>query len=226
MTGTVLSGGKGEHEAAMSDTTFLIRPPRAGSTGPRQRHAVGVAVAAFQELIDQLPPEGLELFSARVRQALHPAGQANEGGRGLAALLTDGREYSAQERLALEVAALVRAFRRREELLADTLTAPQVARLLGVSRQTPHDRVRGGTLLAVLDRGQWRFPRWQFDPEGPDGVVAGLPDVLRALDVSPLAKVAWLVRPNPGLDDEPPLALLRRGEAARVLAAARGVEVS
>src|SRR4051812_10526818 len=46
----------------------------------------------------------------------------------------------------------------RRELLAGTKTASEVAALLGTSRQTPHDRLESGTLIAVYDRGAWRFP--------------------------------------------------------------------
>jgi hypothetical protein len=137
--------------------------------------------------------------------------------------LSGGRTYSPEERRALEIEAQLRAFRFRRELLADALTAPQVADLLGTTRQTPHDRARNGGLLAVLDRGQLRFPRWQFDPAGPDGVVPGLPELIRALDVSPLAKVSWLTRPNPYLEDRTPLEALKDGDRDRALDAARAV---
>ncbi|HET9014241.1 MAG TPA: helix-turn-helix domain-containing protein, partial [Thermomicrobiaceae bacterium] len=113
----------------------------------------------------------------------------------------------------------------RRELLAGALTASQVARLLGTSRQTPHDRLRAGTLVAVLEDGAWRFPAWQFDPNGDNGVVHGLPDVIRALDVSPIAKISWITRPNPLLDGDTPLACLKAGQVARVVALARAVGV-
>ena len=98
-----------------------------------------------------------------------------------------------------------------------------MAGLLGTTRQTPHDRAGKGKLLAVMDQGRLRFPAWQFDPDGPDGVVAGLSDVLRALDASPLGKASWLTRPNPYLEGRPPLQALRDGDLARVLDQARAV---
>ncbi|MGH3147230.1 MAG: hypothetical protein ACRDTR_15645, partial [Rubrobacter sp.] len=105
-------------------------------------------------------------------------------------------------------------------------TAPQVANLLDTTRQTPHDRVRSGTLLAVFDRGVWRFPAWQFDPEGPDGVIEGLPDVLQALHASPLAKASWLVRPNQYLEGRTPLETLKEGLKEPVKNAAETVGIS
>jgi len=140
--------------------------------------------------------------------------------------LTGGRTATEKERLALESANLARYFQHRQELLRDSLSAVEVAHLLGTSRQTPHDRVKAGTLLAVRERGGLRFPRWQFDPNGPDGVLANFVPVLRALDVTPLAQVSWFVRPNPYLEGRTPLEALRAGEGERLVSIARGVGVS
>lgn len=42
----------------------------------------------------------------------------------------------------------------------------------------------------MFDRGVWRFPSWQFDPEGPDETIDGLPEVLQQiLHISTLAKL-------------------------------------
>jgi len=89
----------------------------------------------------------------------------------------------------------------RRELLAPCIGTSEVVSLLGLrNRQTPLDRIKARTLLAIRDQGQWRFPLWQFDPDGPDGVVAGLPDVLAELPVADLIKARWLQRPQPLLD--------------------------
>jgi len=118
--------------------------------------------------------------------------------------------------------SLLQLFAARRALLADAVTAPRAAELLGVSRQTPLNRVREKTLLAVLDRGAYRFPVWQFDPQGEDGVLTGLPDVLDALEPQPpFAKLVWLRRPNPALAGREPVELLRAHEIEPVLDAAR-----
>jgi excisionase family DNA binding protein len=128
---------------------------------------------------------------------------------------------SESEQALLGFRSLLRFFEVRRELLDDALTAPQAAELLGVSRQTPLNRVKDGSLLAVLDRGAYRFPVWQFDPQGEDGVLAGLPDVLAALEPQqPLAKVIWLRRPNPTLAGREPVELLRDREIEPVVDAA------
>ena len=130
-----------------------------------------------------------------------------------------------REQQELELVSLLCHFEWRRKLLANSLSASQVAQLLGTSRQTPHDRVKSGTLLAIFDRGVWRFPSWQFAAEGLDGIIDGLPEVLQILHVSPLAKLSWLVRPNSVLDGLTPVEALKRGYKERVLSEAASVGV-
>lgn len=208
---------------------FRISAPAPTAKGAaakvRQKKAATRTVEALQHLLEQSSPEDLEVVYSRIERALEST-EVPEERRELVADLTGGREYGRQERSALEMATLARSFRRRKELLEGTLTAPKVAELLDTTRQTPHDRVRSGTLLAVLDRGVWRFPAWQFDPEGPDGVVEGLPDVLQTLHTSPLAKASWLVRPNQYLEGRTPLETLKEGRTETVRSAAETVGAS
>ncbi len=208
---------------------FRISAPAPTAKGAaakaRQKKAATRTVEALQHLLEQSSPEDLESVSSRIERALESP-EVPEERRELVAELTGGREYGRQEKSALEMATLARSFRRRKELLEGALTAPKVAKLLDTTRQTPHDRVRSGTLLAVLDRGVWRFPAWQFDPEGPDGVVEGLPDVLQTLHTSPLAKTSWLVRPNQYLEGRTPLETLKEGRKEAVRSAAETVGAS
>ena len=176
----------------------------------------------FVERLNALRPDQIEAVLAAAAEALSEVAETTSPA---VAALNGGRRFMPEERVTAEVEVLMRAFARRRELLAGALTASQVARLLGTSRQTPHDRLRAATLLAVLDDGAWRFPAWQFDPDGDNGVVAGLPDVIRTLDVSPIARISWLIRPNPQLDGETPLACLKGGQVERVVALARAVGV-
>lgn len=135
-----------------------------------------------------------------------------------------GEEIPAPEEQAyLGFRSLLSLFQQRHALLEDSLTTPQVAKLLRASRQTPLNRVKANTLLGVQANGVWRFPSWQFDPEGADGVVRGLPQVLRALEPQDsFSKLVWLRRPNQTLRSEP-MELLRAGEVERVVNAARAV---
>lgn len=136
-----------------------------------------------------------------------------------------GRTFSRKEKLELEMESLFRYFERRRELLAGALTATQVAKLLGTSRQTPHDRMKSQTLLGILDNGVYRFPAWQFDPSGSDGVIEGFPEVLRMLKVSDFAKLNWLMRANPFLDHLTPIEALKQGQKERVIEQAASVGV-
>jgi CheY-like chemotaxis protein len=134
-----------------------------------------------------------------------------------------GPAPSKSEAALVELRSLERYFDERRQLLRGSLTTDQVAKLLGTSRQTPHDRVKAGTLLALSDAGKLRFPHWQFDAQGDDGVVGGLPQTIRALRVGPLASVRWLTNPNRVFEGRTPLELLRAGEVRRVVAEAAGV---
>ena len=144
---------------------------------------------------------------------------------GSLALRLGGRTFSQQERLKLELDSLFNYFRHRRTLLENSLTASEVANLLGTSRQTPHDRLKNKSLLGVLDRGAYRFPIWQFDAAGPDGVLEGLPEVLHALKLSDFVKLNWLVRPNPILNGLTPVDALKQGLKERVIQEAVGVGV-
>lgn len=182
--------------------------------------AIETALKRFEERLNQLSRvEMLEVLVAATRALEEPVGPMHP----VVARLTGGKRSSPEERVRNEIIVLMRSFERRRELLEGALTASQVALLLGTSRQTPHDRIKSGSLLAVMNRGALRFPPWQFDADGDDGVVCGLPEVIRALEVSPIEKVSWLTRPNMMLDDETPLAVLKRGEVDRIVALARGV---
>jgi hypothetical protein len=134
-----------------------------------------------------------------------------------------GKSFSRQERIQLEMETLSKHFQHRRQLLESSLTAVQVAQLLGTSRQTPHDRVSSQTLLAIRDNGKLCFPSWQFDPEGSDGVIEGFPAVLKTLEISDYAKLNWLTRVNPYLDGQTPIQALKTGQKERVLAEASAV---
>lgn len=135
-----------------------------------------------------------------------------------------GKTYSPEERKELALVNLINSFSQRAKLLQDTISTSQVAELLSSrSRQTPLDRLKNKILLAVKDSGQWKYPLWQFDPEEENGVVQGLPETIQSLDVSNLAKVSWLTRPNPRFDNHTPLEMLKKGEIKQVVNEAVGV---
>jgi hypothetical protein len=182
--------------------------------------------AEYLSLVKNLSPHERELVIDMLKQlySISNAHVPSEEDALVEALA--GRTFSHEERVKLELEALFQYFQWRRQLLQGALTSSQVAKLLGTSRQTPHDRVKARTLLGISDNGALRFPSWQFDPEGPDGVIEGLPDVLKTLQVSDLAKLSWLVRSNPFLDGLTPLQALKQGQKERVVEEAIGVGVS
>ena len=223
-------------EGFFKNTNFQAAKARPARS--RSRDAFDRSVAVFRAFRDLATAEEMERIATALEQALKPSllssnesfeklsDKTSSQQTSLVSELTGGRTYSENERLALEAASIARFFEKRRELLADSLSATEAARLLGTSRQTPHDRTEAGTMLGVHERGGLRFPRWQFDPEGPNGVIAGLPLVLSALEVSQLAKAAWFVRPNTYLESRTPLEVLKSGEIERLVLVARAVEVS
>ena len=180
--------------------------------------------AEFQAaVLDQLrrapldPPAQAALLQALTSVALSEGPASAKADGPLAQWLGEPPANAAQ----LEFEALRRSFALRRQLLASTIGTAEVNELLAAgSRQTVHDRLRAGTLLGILDQGKWRFPLWQFDADGPNGVIDGLAQVLQALQVSNLAKARWLQKPHPVFGGSTPVDLLRQGCLEDVLAEA------
>ena len=177
----------------------------------------------FQDYLNSLHPDEIE----NLAEQLHTTSKTSKYSKAESdfAVKIGANKISQQERGRLEFTALTRNFKWRQELLRDSLSAPQVAEMLNTTRQTPHDRLKKNSLVAVQDNGVWKFPTWQFDPQGPDGVIAGLPDVLKALNVPAMSKISWLTRPNKALNQLTPIEALKGGQKDEVIAEARSVGV-
>jgi hypothetical protein len=177
--------------------------------------------AQYLETFQSLAPSEQKIVTQALEQ-FTKVETVNSAADVLANAIT-GKSFSRQERIQLEMETLSKHFQHRRHLLESSLTAVQVAQLLGTSRQTPHDRVSSQTLLAIRDNGKLCFPSWQFDPAGSDGVIEGLPAVLKALEISDYAKLNWLTRVNPYLDGQTPIQTLKAGQKERVLAEASAI---
>jgi hypothetical protein len=103
-----------------------------------------------------------------------------------------------------------------------TRTEGVQARLGGISRQAVASKAARGRLLQLVTQDGVRvYPIWQFMSDGQ--VLPGLPEVLatfRGSGIDNWTLAGWLRSVDPGLGEAPYEALVR-GEAARVLAAAR-----
>ena len=137
-----------------------------------------------------------------------------------------GKDYVEGRSLELELANLERYYQRRRELLEGSITSSKVAELLGCqNRATVRDRRLANTLLGVKDGGVYKYPLWQFDPSGDDGVLDGLPEVLAALDVSDFTKLNWFNKPHLAFDKKTPIEMLKQGEIEAVVIEARAVGI-
>jgi hypothetical protein len=128
-----------------------------------------------------------------------------------------GYGFSPVEKAKMRLGALRQNFAIRHGLLENSLTTPEVCKLLnGISPQTPNDRRAAGTLIGLKENGVWHYPEWQFDQGGPDGIVEGLPEILRALRMGTLGKMRWLSESH-DLFGRPPIEELRSGNREWVL---------
>jgi hypothetical protein len=177
--------------------------------------------SAMEVCLETLPPLELEQFANHLETTVHKS-KNSQPETLIGSLLNDINE---DEEKSLEFAALHDYFEWRQDLLKDALTAPQVAKLLNTSRQTPHDRLKKNTLIAVQDNGVWKFPVWQFDASGADGVIPGLPEVLKVLNVPALSKISWLTKPNRAFDGDSPVDALKNNRKDKVVCEARTVGI-
>lgn len=117
----------------------------------------------------------------------------------------------------LELANLKLLYERRRELLKDSLTSTQVAELLDwKNRKTVHDRLKAKEIIGIKDRGVYKFPLWQFDPQGENGILDSLPSLLAALDISDFRKLSWLTKPLRPFNNLTPVEILKRGNKSEI----------
>jgi hypothetical protein len=119
--------------------------------------------------------------------------------------------------------AFIRGIEGQRRLLDEhggTITAAQIAEMLGITRQAVDKRRHSHTLLALnMGRHGYRYPVWQFTKSGP---LPGLEDILQALEPhDEWMQIAFFVSKNPRLGDETPVDMLKNGEVERVVHAAR-----
>jgi hypothetical protein len=135
-----------------------------------------------------------------------------------------GDDYTDEPSWRLELVNLHRLYERRRRLLAKSLTSTEVADLLNwKTRKTIHDKLKAKDILGIKDKGVWQFPLWQFDPEGEDGILDGLPQVLKVLEVSDFTKLNWLCKLHPAFNHKTPVEMLKGGNIDEVLVEARAV---
>jgi len=120
--------------------------------------------------------------------------------------------------------AFIRGIEAQRQLLDEhggTLTAVQVAGILGISRQAVEKRRQARTLIALTTgRHGYRYPAWQFTKLGVP--LPGLDDVLQALGPhDEWMQAVFFVGKNPRLGGQTPIEMLKNGELKLVLDAAQ-----
>ncbi|RWD96443.1 DNA-binding protein [Mesorhizobium sp.] len=116
------------------------------------------------------------------------------------------------------VPALARNVEHRKLLIeraGGTLSAEDAGSLLGISRQAVDKRRRAGSLLALREGSDWRYPACQFDNTD---VAAGIPDIVQAQTSSgPWVALDFLLAPDSSLGGRSPLEALKAGDREAVL---------
>jgi Protein of unknown function (DUF2384) len=176
------------------------------------------ALGAIERLTREASPEALV-------EAL--AAPSDTGA--VARALAEQAAADALRRLEPLAGAITRGIAVRAQLAeaaGGMLSADDVAKVLGITRQAVDKRRAGGKLLAVRIRGDWHYPAAQFrDGEtlpGIEDTVAGMPDA------SAWSVLDFLLAPDDALGGRTPLAALREGDLASVrrLLAARESDAS
>jgi hypothetical protein len=188
---------------------------------PKSKRKSATAILKRMEaLIATAEPEDLE----RLQRALEPK-IVTTAEKELAKKIA-GKDYVEGRSLELELANLERYYQRRRELLEGSITSSKVVELLGCqNRATVRDRRLANTLLGIKDGGVYKYPLWQFDPEGDDGVIDGLPEILAALDVSDFIKLNWFNKPNLAFAGQTPIEILKQGKVKTLVREAMAVGI-
>ncbi|MCW1409775.1 helix-turn-helix domain-containing protein [Rhizobium sp. 1AS11] len=115
------------------------------------------------------------------------------------------------------VPALARNVEHRQNLIeraGGTMSAEDAGRILGISRQAVDKRRRAGTLLAVREGSDWRYPLCQLD-QGE--VIAGISDVVRGFAAAgPWIALDFLLASDTALGGRTALQALRDGDREAV----------
>ena len=190
----------------------MLRKKYQGTADPKKR-----VIAAIELLLNEMTTEDVEGLAVNFEHVVFPPLRSLPKKNEAVAFINTAH-FSKDDLFKLEAEQLRLKFAKRREILKGALTTAEVAEILQVSRQTPHDRVKSNSLLAIAEKGSLLFPKWQFDENGPNGVISGLSEVLEALTgLSPLEKISWFVKPNPYLKNVTPLAALKKNQVEKIV---------
>lgn len=107
-----------------------------------------------------------------------------------------------------------------EQAEGGSLSSEEVAELLGLKhRPSVAYKRRARELIAWrVTTGKWRYPRWQFTP---NGILPGIKECLRALQTdNGFGAMVFFLSPRHSLGGQRPLDLLRDGKIKEAVAVA------
>ena len=135
------------------------------------------------------------------------------------------RKHGPSERSDAMEAAIARGLVARKELElveGGSISTDEMAKQMGIQRQAVDHKRKQNQLIAWRDaQGHWRFPRWQIDLKTAKPL-KGLDWCLGALPEDEWSRMLFFLSRNAGLPGRRrPLDLLRAGDVAPVVAAAR-----
>lgn len=137
------------------------------------------------------------------------------------------RPSDARRRTAQAGALMEKAFDdARNRLLRQGLSTPAAAERLALTPEGVRKRASRKELFALKLGRDYRFPAWQFASRSPDGILAGLREILHVCVLDPLELAAWFERKTQALDDRTPIQALEEGDIADVVAAAEAAGVT
>lgn len=131
-----------------------------------------------------------------------------------------GEAPSAVERASAVLTNLRRQYEQRSEVVAESLTAAQVAGVLGVSEQAVLDRLKTRSLLGLRAGREWRVPAWQLSADAERGFLPGLAVLAAAFPGGVVSLSRWVLRPSGELSGRTPAAVLAAGDVEPVVTAA------
>jgi hypothetical protein len=172
--------------------------------------ALEAAGADEQEFVE----EAVAVLRHALRRA-RPQDPATQFSAGDAELLRTGG-FSLEPRGRDEPDVVARTAARAAVMLVEARTTSEVAIALQVSAARVRQRAADGSLYAIRDGDEWRFPRWQFDPAS-GREIRGVAVVIRhlAATLHPIAVHRFFTESVPDLeiDDTPvsPVAWLSTG---------------
>jgi hypothetical protein len=121
-----------------------------------------------------------------------------------------------------EASSIEQEFAVRKALLARARPIEKVCELLDIkSRQTLHNWISQGKIIALPENGRLLLPLWQFEAGTDDKLMPGFSEALQALNRTSFSAAHWFTSPNVQLGNKPPIVLLRAGEIAKVVAETR-----